>query len=192
MLFGAGALADVPATSSTEQKSAAASQEREAARAFEDGVKQFRRAEYRAAAASFLRADELAPSAEALENAIAAARRANDHLLVVTTSLRALSREASFPSLAANAREALAQAERHLSRLELGCVSQAPCEITLDGAGVSLGTVHVLPGLHTVVASTTRAERVELRTETAAGASYQLELRPVAAVTEPRDRKSVV
>lgn len=186
VLFGARAHADAPQTGASDQ-GAAPSRETDAARAFEEGVRQFRRAEYAAAAAAFLRADELAPSADALENAIAAARRANAHLLVVTISRRALSRESAAPSLAANAREALALAERHLSRLELGCVAVSPCALVLDGSSVDPGTVHVLPGLHTVSASTERGERVELRLEAAAGASYQLQLRPVAAAT-PRAR----
>lgn len=179
VLFGARALADAPNTSSTDRQSAIPSSEGDAARAFEEGVQQFRRADYVAAAAAFLRADELAPSPEALENAIAAARRANDHLLVVTISRRALAREKASSPLAASAREALALAERHLSRLDLGCVATTPCALVLDGSSVNPGTVHVLPGLHTVSASTTRGETAELRLEAAAGASYRLQLRPV-------------
>lgn len=185
MLFGARAFADASETSATDRRNTDPSSEGDAARAFEDGVRQFRRADYRAAAAAFLRADELAPSTEALENAIAAARRANDHLLVVTISRRALSREAAAPALAANAREALALAERHLSRLELGCVSTEPCTLVLDGSSVNPGSVHVLPGLHTISASTARGENAEVRLEAAAGASYQLQLRPVPAPGKP-------
>src|SRR5512140_2623548 len=61
-----------------------------AAKAFDEAVKLYERAAYVEAARAFLRADTEAPSADALSNALAAARRANDHLLVVQIATRAL------------------------------------------------------------------------------------------------------
>ena len=100
---------------------------------YDDALQRAGRAEYTAAAEGFLAADALAPNPEALQSAIAAARRAQEHILVVWGAQRAIARESSDPKLAAKAREALAEAIPHLSRLELDCEGQA-CTITVDGA----------------------------------------------------------
>jgi hypothetical protein len=175
-------LTAAPVAAQPEQPAAAATAtpQQQAARSFDAGVAAFQRADYPAAARAFLQADDLAPSAEALTNAIAAARRANDHLLVVQASKRAIAREPEASELAASAREALVQAERHVSRLELACKTAAPCSLTLDEAAVEAGTHHVLPGLHAVVASTADGQRAERRFETAPGSTYQLALEPIA------------
>lgn len=141
-------------------------------------MERFRRADYRGAAEAFARADDLVPSDDALTNAIAAARRANDHLVVVDLVKRALAREAESPKLAANAREALAQAERHLSRLQRGCISSAPCTIAVDGATVPEGTLHVLPGIHRVAMLSAGTHSAERLIETAPGVAYRVELEP--------------
>ena len=60
-----------------------------AAAAFDEGVTRFDHADYVAAARAFLMADDLSPSADALTNAISAARRGNDHLVVVKAAERA-------------------------------------------------------------------------------------------------------
>jgi len=179
LCFLVASLASAPARAQQSQPTAPADVSGAAA-AFDEGVKSFQRADYGAAARAFLRADELVPSADALSNAIAAGRRANDHLLVVTASRRAIAREAEHPELAANAREALVQAERHVSRLELSCKSKAPCSLVLDGSAVPAGTTYVLAGLHVVVASTERGERSERKFETVPGSTYSMVLEPSA------------
>src|SRR5262245_36216833 len=69
-----------------------ASQRQRAAAAFDDAVAKFNRAEFAEAARRFLEADALAPNAGAITNAIAAARRANEHLLVARAAERAIAR----------------------------------------------------------------------------------------------------
>src|SRR5688572_29346752 len=80
----------------------------QAARAFDDAVARFEQADYAGAARGFLRADDFAPSTDALHNAIAAATKANDYLLVVTAAERAIARPNERQELVTEAREALA------------------------------------------------------------------------------------
>jgi hypothetical protein len=162
--------------------------DRRASEAFDAGVASFERADYRAAALAFLQADELAPNADVLSNAIAAARRANDHLLVIAASQRAIAREAAAPELAANAREALTHAERYVSRLELGCRAELTCSVTLDGTEVGMGTHYALPGMHEAVATSRSGRRASQRFETAPGSTYRIELEPV--LPQPQARRT--
>lgn len=179
--------ADPPAAAAERAERGSSAEER-AAQAFDEGVAAFRRAEYRNAALAFLRADELLPSSDALSNAIAAARRANEHLLVVSAASRALARESESPELAASAREAVAQAERHLSRLELTCSAPIACQLTLDGVEVNPGVHYALPGLHRVTASAGENGSAARRIETAAGAAYRVELEPLPGATTSDER----
>ena len=150
-----------------------------AAREFDAGVEHFEQAEYEAAARAFLRADVLAPSSDALANAIAAARKANDHLLVAEAAERAVARERSDPGLAARGRDALAQAARHLARVELRCEAEA-CELSLDGARVEPGARFVLPGTHAFSAVAAGGARADETQALIAGTTYRIALRPVA------------
>ena len=125
-----------------------ADEKQRAAAAFDDGVAKYKRAEYAAAARSFLVADGLAPSELAITNAIAAGRKANDHLLVARAAEKAIARGQALGP----AREALVEAGTRLSRIELGCDAPA-CALTLDGEAVRIGIEYVLPGTHEVVAS---------------------------------------
>lgn len=143
-----------------------------AAETYDAALAHYNRAEYAEAARLFLQADSILPSEEALSNAIAAARRANEHLLVARAALRASAREEAAPELAARAREALTEAEKHLSRLELSC-EPVPCEIELDGTLVTPGRQYVLPGSHEVTASA-EARRATQRLVTNAGATYRV------------------
>jgi hypothetical protein len=79
-----------------------------AATLYDRGVVEFERAEYARAAQSFLDADTAAPSNDAVRNALAAARRANDDALVRVAAQRALTREGSDPELSRQAKAALA------------------------------------------------------------------------------------
>jgi hypothetical protein len=152
-----------------------ASTRSKAAEHYDRGVEHFERAEYAAAVREFLAADELVPSADALNSAIAAARRSNDHLLVLRASQRAIARESVDPKLAAGAREALAEASRHLARIEASC-EPAPCALELDGEPIPPGTNYALPGTHTIVAKAEGRQASEERLAMAAGASYRVAL----------------
>jgi hypothetical protein len=147
-----------------------------AAMAFDEGVARFEHADYAAAARAFLKADDLSPSADAESNAIAAARRANDQMLVVDAAERALARAGSNPDLARQAREALAEASRSLARVELGC-QPAPCSVWIDGAAVEPGTRYILPGVHITSAKGNAGAQIDQSVSLAAGGTYELLLK---------------
>src|SRR6185369_13229320 len=94
---------------------------------------------------AFLEADRLAPSTQAITNAIAAARRANDHLLVMRAAERAIARGDALT----RAREALSEAAGKLARLELGCEA-TPCSLSVDGEPSPPGSRYMLPGAHRI------------------------------------------
>lgn len=160
--FGARSLAE-------ESKTSRAA----AAEAFDEAVKHFEEADYEAAARAFLRADDLAPSTDALHNAIAAARKANDHLLVATAAERAIKRPKERQELVTEAREALALAARNLAQVDLNC-APAPCKLLVDGSPVPAGTRYVLPGAYSAVAVAEDGNRTEERLTLAAGVTYSV------------------
>jgi hypothetical protein len=143
-----------------------------AARAFDEGVKLYEKASYADAARAFLRADGLAPSKDALSNALAAARRSNDHLLVVTAAERAIARESTEPELATNGRKALAEAGQHLATIDLQC-EPTPCDVSIDGKPVEAGVRFLLPGTHRLSATSGDATADETHTS-AAGTKYSI------------------
>jgi len=148
---------------------------RRAAGLFVQGVRQFSEAKFETAARTFLAADELVPSSRALTNAITAARRASHHLLAAHAAQRALERKDLDAETAALAREALADAMRNLSRVEVDC-APAPCEITLDGEPVAPGVRYTLPGTHDFFARSPQGGHATERLSTLAGASYRVRL----------------
>ena len=150
-----------------------------AAALFEQGVRQFSSAQYAAAAEAFLAADELVPNTRALVNGITAARRAGQHLVVARAAERAVARLDIDPGSAALAREALVEAARSLTRLDVSC-SPKPCTVTLDGAAVTEGNVYVLPGTHDVGAWGTNGATATEHVSAVAGASYRVTLTPKA------------
>jgi hypothetical protein len=150
-----------------------------AAAAFEEGVARFGRAEYEAAARAFLRADDEAPSSRALLNAIAAGRRASDHLLVAGAAERAIGRAGADEALATAAREALAEAAGSLARIDLHCEA-SPCALRLDDAPAKEGAQYAVPGSHHVVAEGAAGARAEQRLSCIAGATYRVVLHPAA------------
>jgi len=162
-----------------------AADKRAAAKTYDEAVSLFDAGRYTEAAQAFLRADELLPSVEALESAIASARRVHDHLLVATAAQRAIQREHDAPKFAAEARMALAEAESHLVRLELSC-TPTPCALSIDGKVAASGAHHVLPGTHTLRASAGAIAVAEERVDLAAGSAHRVELTPEPA--EPRAR----
>jgi hypothetical protein len=125
-----------------------------------------------------LEADALSPSSDAISSAIAAGRRAGDHLLVAHAAERAMGRESTDPQLAGAARVALSEAEPHLSRLDLKC-SPAPCQLSVDAKDVEPGLVRVLPGTRLVRARFGRgAATTDKRLTLDAGALYTIVLEP--------------
>jgi hypothetical protein len=148
---------------------------RAAAAAFDAAVARYEKAEFAEAAQGFLEADRLAPSAVAITNAIAAARRASDHLLAARAAERAIARGDAL----VEARAALADAAAHLGRLEVSC-DVTPCAVTVDGEPAVGASVYVLPGVHRVAARSGTAA-VEQSVACIAGAAYRLPLHPVVA-----------
>jgi hypothetical protein len=148
---------------------------RRAAGLFVQGVRQFSEANFDEAARHFLEADALVPNSRALTNAISAARQSSNHLLVARAAQRALSRPGIEPETAALAREALADAARSLSRVDVRCAPE-PCTVTLDGEPATPGVQYILPGTHDFSAVGPRGPRVTEHMSTAAGASYRVAL----------------
>ena len=120
-------------------------QKAQAADLYDQAKRLYEQAEYSRAAQTFLEADALVPSSEALSNAIASARQAPDHLLTARAALRAIEREQSDPMLAARARAALTEAEQHLARLSASCAPE-PCALFLNGQPLLQAKSHLLPG----------------------------------------------
>src|SRR5689334_14218242 len=150
-----------------------------AAALFEQGVRQFSSAEYEAAARAFLAADELVPNTRALVNGITAARRAGQHLVVARAAERALARADMDPGSAALAREALVEAARSLTRVEVTC-SPTPCTVAVDGAPLRDSALYVLPGSHDFVGTGANGATASEHVNAVAGASYRVTLTPKA------------
>lgn len=151
-----------------------------AAKVFDEAVGRFEHADYDGAAKAFLRADDLAPSTDALHNAIAAARKANDHLLVASAAERAIGRPNERQELVTEAREALALAARNLAQIDIAC-TPLPCKLLVDGAPVPAGKRYVLPGAYSAVAVAEDGNRTEERLTLAAGATYSVLLHAARA-----------
>ena len=163
---------------------------RRAGAAFDDGVAKFKRADYAGAAKAFLLADELAPNPQAITNALAAARRANDFLAVAEAAERALARGDAGP-LGTSAREALADAATRLSAIEASC-QPAPCALAIDGNKIAPGRRFVLPGTHDVAAEKPDGSRAATEhLSTVAGATYRVALRTDAPASSAPSSQSL-
>jgi hypothetical protein len=173
LLVAGPARADGPPTHADAPQNRAA-----AAAAFDEGVTRFDQADYAAAAQAFLRADALAPSTDAVTNALAAAKKASEYLLVVEAAERGVKRGATDPELATRSREALAEATRSLARLELTC-EPSPCSLFVDGAATTAGNRYLLPGTHGVAATAADGNRTEEQLALIAGAAYTVVLHAV-------------
>jgi hypothetical protein len=121
-----------------------------AAALFDAGVAQFAKGQYAAAAQSFLDADELLPSSQALTNAIDAALRADEPLIVARTAQTALGRPSVNRDGVQAAHAALAEVTPRLARLQVEC-KPASCAIRIDGDAHRAGVAYVAPGMHVVV-----------------------------------------
>lgn len=147
-----------------------------AAQAFDAGVQHFKNAEFVEAAKAFLLADELLPSSTSLSNALAAARKANDDLLLVRSAQRGIARAAADPELGTSSRQALVDAERRLARLELRCEPE-PCILRVDGQTMSPGQTHLIPGTHGLSAEGNGGQATE-RITVQPGVFYRVVLYP--------------
>ena len=151
-----------------------------AAELYDRAVRLYEQAKYAEAARAFYDADALSPSSDALASAMAAARLANDHLLVAQAAQRAIGREQLDAKLAGDARAALSEAEVHLARVDLQC-RPTPCELSVESRPVTTGRQYLLPGTHLFVASYgSNPRRVEQQATLAAGSLYTITLAPPA------------
>jgi hypothetical protein len=155
----------------------------QAARAYDRGVADFDRQRYREAVRSFLEADALLASHDALANALAAAESSNDPLLVAETSERVLARAGTNAGLSTRAHQALAKADTELANIELHC-SPSPCALELDGHAVARGSRRVRPGAHRVTARTPAGDDAQGTFDVAAGERREVAL-SIATDTSP-------
>ncbi len=139
---------DASAQSKGQQTTTVVEQARDA---FDQGTAAYARREYAPAAEYFARADELAPSNEALEAALESATRAEDAVLAMRLVDRA-SRVATPPKgLAEAKRVALERFRRRTGRVVVRCTTE--CSPSLDGKPVVVGVPSwSLIGKHAVVA----------------------------------------
>jgi hypothetical protein len=152
----------------------------DAAAQFDAAVSAYKAGEYARAAELFLVADGLAPSVTALSNALAAAKRTQQPLLMARTAQRALSRTGLSDADQRSARSMLAQAEPQLARLELRC-EREPCAARVDGVAVATGVQYAEPGTHRVGA----VDGAELELHCAAGQRCAATLPAPKAVPPP-------
>lgn len=155
-----------------------------AAALFEEGVRQFEKQDFTAAARTFLYVDELLPSARALSNALAAARRAGLHVIVAEAVERSRGRTDLEPEARKVFERAFADAVHNLARIEATC-RPAPCTVAVDGLAVNAAR-YFEPGEHVAVASG-QGRRAEQRLKCAAGATCAVEiaLEPPPAAPAP-------
>ncbi|HMJ16744.1 MAG TPA: hypothetical protein VK524_35270, partial [Polyangiaceae bacterium] len=150
----------------------------QAARLFDQGVQQFSRREYESSARSFLAADDLQGNTQALLNAIAAARRANNAVLTAQSAQRAVDRADLDPESVKLVREALATARARVATLQLRCEPE-PCTLLLDSVKVVAGTHYAPPGIHVVSAEGARETRAKESVNGVEGGEYRVVLRLV-------------
>jgi hypothetical protein len=146
-----------------------------AATLFDQGVREFSHGNYAQAARSFFAADELAPSQEAITNAMSAALKADLYVLAARAAERALSRASSDESTRRAARSTLSKVTPKLARLEIAC-GPGPCSVELDGEPASLGVSYVMPGTHEVVGQNTQGQRATAQVGCTAGAPCRVVL----------------
>lgn len=146
---------------------------------FDAGVEHFAAAQYEAATRAFLRADVLAASSDALSNALVAARRTGNHLLVIEVAERALGRDAIDPGLVSEARRVLSDMARHVAHVRLAC-RPAPCDVFVDDAPAKEGSLYQNPGTHRISASFSDDRTVSRSVSLDADTEYEFVLEPSA------------
>ncbi len=119
-----------------------------ASAAYDRGTQAYHRGDYAEAAGDYARADELAPSAVALQAALDAAVKADDPVLGAELLERAEKR-AAHGALAASIRKARAKLAHRAGKVRVTC--PGPCTATLDGGAVELDHSRwVKPGAHVI------------------------------------------
>lgn len=152
-----------------------------AAARFDAGVQAYKQADYARAAEAFLAADALLPSARALSNALAAARRAGLSLLVARAAERSLARQGVSKADRKTAEEALAETSPKLARLEIVCATPG-CALQIDGVPANISGSYVLPGAHRISAESHAA--LDLNCEAGQLCRGELKPSPVPSPTE--------
>lgn len=166
------------ASPSSADKASSESVER-AASFFEQGVEHFVAERFEAAARAFLDADRILPSADALGNALSAARRSHVDLLILRVAREVLVRGDTTEPLRFAAREAIAESEPRVSQAVLQCTR--PCTLTIDGTEALPGLHDLSPGSHHITATFGEAEAVDRREDFRAGARLTLTFEPPPA-----------
>lgn len=163
---------------SSAEKASSVDVER-AAGFFERGVEHFVAERFEAAARSFLEADRVVQSADALGNALSAARRARVDLLILRVAREVLVRGDTTEPLRFAAREAIAETEPRVAQAIVQCAR--PCTLTIDGAGATPGLHDLSPGSHHITASFGDGKTVERRDDWRAGARVTVRFEPPPA-----------
>lgn len=157
-----------------------------AARAYDEGVTAYDKAEFGRAARAFLRADTLVPSPDAVSNALSASVRGGKHLLVIDASARILDRDDAPAELKTRARKARVFAASKLAELRLECEPE-PCGMTVDGKATKPGSRFVLPGDHRLVVIARDGHESEKTVQLQAGTTYEVLLHAVGKGEAARD-----
>jgi hypothetical protein len=172
----------VPDGAAAAEPSPAPESKARAAALFDQGVRQFAKGQYAEAARSFLEADEVLPSSQALTNAIDAALRADEPLMVARTANRALARPNVDRDAVQAAHAALAEVTPRLARLDVECKPES-CAIRIDGNVSPPGVSYVLPGVHEVAGHAAQHAPFGLEITCSAGSLCRvgMQLVPVSA-----------
>jgi len=145
-----------------------------AAAAYDAAVAAFDEHDHARAAKHFLEADALAPSNDALLNALTAAERANDPALAVTVAERVLEHDGRPVLLVTRARRMLGEATSRVAWLTLEC--SEPCALELDGEPREPGRVVVNAGPHVIVVRAPGGAPSERRIEAKGGSEQRVML----------------
>ena len=154
---------------------------KEAGELFTQGRAEFDGGQYEAAAEHFERADELAPSADALTNAIAARLKAGQFGRAATLAVLVPEREPLTPEMTQAARSLLERARLELLEVLVECTER--CSVLVGRRVIHGGprlsrTVYLDPGDYEVYAAFGEQEAQSKTASGVAGASVTLEFEP--------------
>lgn len=156
LTLGIGALTSAPRT--VQAQSVSARDRESAAEAFDRGTAAYIGDDFRRAAHWFETANNLAPAAPALVQAVRSHRRAGNALRAATLALRLLALYPNDEEATRTAELALASADRFF-RVDVECDG---CTVQLDGTLVEFPSFFLEPGTdHVVVAGFETGERSE-------------------------------
>jgi hypothetical protein len=179
-------------TAGAQQAEPTLEQRREAGMAFSRAQALRAGGQHEQAASLYETADRLAPSVQALGNAIREHRELHNpahELRAANLSLRLLARYGNDPRFAEFANRVILETSPQLARIAVSCDG---CTVEADGALQSDNEFFVLPGAHTLVAHWSNQREREHRLSNArAGTSENITLAPVVAAI-PRTTANVV